>query len=100
MTTINPLQSLINNFSASNTMLGEQKSSGSLFSTLMQNTGNNAIKSLKNAEKISIEGLSDTKVNLHELVASLNEAEMSLKMVLTIRDKITQSIQEIMRMQI
>lgn len=69
------------------------------FSSYVQEAAADAIGSLHQGEALSKQGIAG-KADLNDVVAAVNDAEMTLQTVTTLRDKIVQAYQEILRMPI
>lgn len=73
---------------------------GSGFSDIIQSTISEVAKAEQQADK-SIEDLqSGQSKNLHEVMISVEKADISVKMLVQFRNKALQAYEEIMRMQI
>ena len=71
----------------------------SSFMDLIKATAEDAIASNKAAEKISMEAAAG-RANATDVVTALAEAEAALTTVVTVRDRVIQAYQEILRMPI
>ena len=76
----------------------DEVSSGS-FGNMVRDALGNAIETSRAAEVASTEALTG-QADLADVVVAVNNAEMTLQTVVSIRDKVIQSYQEIMRMPI
>lgn len=73
---------------------------GSEFSQMIKSSINQAVKAESASEK-AIEGLQSGEAkNLHEVMISVEKADLSLKMLVQFRNKALQAYEEVMRMQI
>ena len=73
---------------------------GSDFSKVIQSTINQAVEAEKQGEQ-AIEMLQTGEAkNLHEVMISVEKADISLKMLVQFRNKALQAYEEVMRMQI
>ena len=79
--------------------MNTEKSNGTEFSQVLQESGNDLVKALVNAEATSIEGVKGN-ASAFDVATSVIEAEQSLKMAVAVRDKIVSAYLEISRMQI
>jgi len=69
------------------------------FGQVLADVGNSTIQSIQKAEATSIASLKGD-ANTYDVVASVMEAEQSLRMMVSVRDKIVSAYLEISRMQI
>jgi len=69
------------------------------FSAYVKEAAGDAVDILRQGEALSKEGIAG-KADLNDVVAAVNDAEMTLQTVTTLRDKIVQAYQEILRMPI
>jgi len=73
---------------------------GSDFSQMIQSTIDKTVKAESEGDK-AIEGLQSGQAkNLHDVMISVEKADISLKMLVQFRNKALQAYEEIMRMQI
>jgi len=72
---------------------------GAEFSTVLQGAAKSAIGTMKEAEVQSANAIAG-KGDLREMVAAVANAEMTLDTVVTVRDKVINAYNEIMRMPI
>jgi len=73
---------------------------GSDFSKMMKSTINQVVAAESQSAK-AIEGLQSGEAkNLHEVMISVEKADISLKMLVQFRNKALQAYEEVMRMQI
>ncbi len=70
---------------------------GDTFSDLVKQNVGSTIDDLRNAERISLEGVKGN-ADINEVVNAVNSAESSLKTMIALRDKIITSYQEILKM--
>jgi len=87
------------NFPPALTGGGAAATGGGDFAQFMQDAGAAAIESLQRGEEMSKQGIAGN-ADLAEVVAAVNDAEMTLKTVTTLRDKMVAAYQEIARMPI
>ena len=74
-------------------------SDGQDFSAFMEEATRNSIDTLKSGEVMSMKGITGD-ADLNDVVSAINSAESTLQLVTTIRDKMIQAYQEVMRMPI
>lgn len=72
---------------------------GKDFSSYVQDAAAEAVQSLHRGEALSKAGIAGS-ADLNDVVAAVNDAEMTLQTVTTLRDKLVQAYQEILRMPI
>lgn len=72
---------------------------GKSFADLVGEAASNAVEIGKESEKLSAMGIAG-KADLTEVVTAVTNAEVTLKTVLAIRDRVIQAYQEIARMPI
>ncbi len=72
---------------------------GSDFATVLQNATKDAIGTMKQTENLSAAAIAG-KADIREVVAAVNNAEMTLETVVTVRDKVISAYKEIMSMPI
>jgi flagellar hook-basal body complex protein FliE len=72
---------------------------GQDFSSFMQDAAKDSVNTLKEGELMSIKGISG-EADLTDVVSAVNSAEATLQLVTTLRDRIIQAYQEIIRMPI
>ncbi|MCH2037438.1 MAG: flagellar hook-basal body complex protein FliE [Rickettsiales bacterium] len=73
--------------------------SDSVFSDMIRNVVDTADKELTTSENLAAASLVD-KAPLHEVVLSVNEAEIALRTVVSIRDRVISAYQDIIKMPI
>lgn len=69
------------------------------FADLVKDAASSAVETGKAAEKLSIQAVAG-KADLNEVVMAVSNAEMTLETVVTVRDRVIQAYQDIMRMPI
>ncbi len=84
---------------AANTSDDSQPNDGPSFGDLLAQSVDEAIKTSKASESISIQAASG-QANLQDVVEAVNAAEISLQTVVSIRDRVISAYQEILRMPI
>ena len=77
----------------------ENAGGGQDFSSFMKEATRNSIETLKSGEDMSMKGVTGN-ADLNDVVSAINSAESTLQLVTTIRDKMIQAYQEVMRMPI
>ena len=77
----------------------ENVGGGQDFPSFMKEASENSIETLKSGEAMSIKGITGN-ADLNDVVSAINSAESTLQLVTTIRDKMIQAYQEVMRMPI
>lgn len=69
------------------------------FAELLQQTGTDAMDAISHGEDVSMQALAGN-ADINELVLAVNQAEMSLQTLVTLRDKVIEAYQEVARMPI
>ena len=77
----------------------EKVGGGQDFSSFMKDATENSIETLKAGEAMGLKGITGN-ADLNDVVSAINSAESTLQLVTTIRDKMIQAYQEVMRMPI
>ena len=72
---------------------------GQDFSSFMKDAAMDSVNTLKEGELMSIKGISG-EADLTDVVSAVNSAEATLQLVTTLRDRVIQAYQEIIRMPI
>jgi flagellar hook-basal body complex protein FliE len=72
---------------------------GQILRLLLRKLRKNSIETLKDGELMSIKGVTG-EADLTDVVAAVNSAEATLQLVTTLRDRMIQAYQEIIRMPI
>ncbi len=75
------------------------RASGEGFATLVRDSINGAIDTGRAAERMGVKAI-EGKADLNQVVAAVNNAELTLQTVLAVRDKVIQAYQDIIRMPI
>jgi len=70
---------------------------GSEFSNLVKSAIDEAIKIGERSEKVSIQGITD-QADISQVVTAVSEAELTLQTVVTVRDKVIDAYNNIIRM--
>jgi len=73
--------------------------SGGGFADMVSNAAKDGLQSVKNAEKVSMDALSG-QASLADVVTAVNSADMALKTVVAVRDKVIGAYQDIIKMPI
>ena len=76
-----------------------RESDGPSFGDMVKNSLEGAIDSQKASEKVAADAMAGN-ASMIEVVDALNQAEMSLNMVVAVRDRVISAYQEIVRMPI
>eukprot|EP01026_Neomeris_dumetosa_P043127 TRINITY_DN3603_c0_g1_i8.p1 TRINITY_DN3603_c0_g1~~TRINITY_DN3603_c0_g1_i8.p1 ORF type:complete len:501 (-),score=72.65 TRINITY_DN3603_c0_g1_i8:661-2163(-) len=71
--------------------------SDSTFANLVEEAGREAVDTMKYGEKMSIEAIRGDSQNLSEVVAAVNNAEVTLQTVVAIRDRVVEAYREIIQ---
>lgn len=79
--------------------MGQEENTKPSFSNLLKDSLQDAIDTQYNSEAVKMESITG-KVDLADLVTSVNNAELSLNTVIAVRDKIIAAYQDIIRMPI
>jgi flagellar hook-basal body complex protein FliE len=98
---INKIAGALSNI-AKNPGVNNDISSGQVgqdFSSFMKDAAKDSVNTLKEGELMSIKGISG-EADLTDVVSAVNSAEATLQLVTTLRDRIIQAYQEIIRMPI
>ncbi|MFK5980422.1 MAG: flagellar hook-basal body complex protein FliE [Rhizobiaceae bacterium] len=69
------------------------------FGAMLSDMASNAANTLKTAEVTSIQGIAG-EASAHDVASAVMEAEQTLRMAISVRDKVVQAYLEISRMQI
>ena len=75
------------------------KTPGADFASFIKEASKNSVETLKDGELMSIKGVTG-EADLTDVVAAVNSAEATLQLVTTLRDRMIQAYQEIIRMPI
>ena len=76
-----------------------EASASQSLSTHLVNTGQDFVNTLENAEAMSIKGIKG-EASAYEVASAVMEAEQTIRMAVSVRDKIVNAYLEISRMQI
>ncbi|CDL00197.1 Flagellar hook-basal body complex protein fliE [Magnetospirillum gryphiswaldense MSR-1 v2] len=72
---------------------------GSDFASVLKDAAKMSLNAVKQGEQMSAAGIAG-KADIREVVAAVNNAEMTLETVVTVRDKVINAYNEILRMPI
>ena len=75
------------------------KASGADFASFIKEASKSSVETLKDGELMSIKGVTG-EADLTDVVAAVNSAEATLQLVTTLRDRMIQAYQDIIRMPI
>lgn len=78
-------------------VLDQNQNSSRSFTDTVKELGEVAVESLGRAEETALKGLSGT-ADPHSVVEALAAAEMALETAVTVRDKVVEAYQEVLRM--
>lgn len=81
------------------TMDARDQSPNGAFAEIMKQTGEQAVEALHHGETVSLEAVTGT-ADINEVVLAVNQAELSLQTLVTLRDKVIEAYQEVARMPI
>ena len=98
---INRVGEVLSNISKATGVDNQAKTNeiGTDFASFMKDAAVDAVDSLKAGEAMSIKGIAG-EADLTDVVTAVNSAEATLQLVTTLRDKMIQAYQEIVRMPI
>ena len=85
--------------SGSGSGVTQNTSDGKDFASFMKDAAVDSIETLKAGETMSMKGIAG-EADLNDVVSAINSAESTLQLVTTLREKMIQAYQEIMRMPI
>jgi flagellar hook-basal body complex protein FliE len=88
-------------YNFANKLSGASEATGSTggFSDLISSGINNALNNVKAGEQVSMEAIAG-KASLSDVVSAVNSADIALKSVVAIRDKVINAYQDILKMPI
>jgi flagellar hook-basal body complex protein FliE len=69
------------------------------FAAVLRGVAEGAVDSLRKAEEVSLQAAAG-KADLNDLVTAMSKAEITLQTMVTMRDRVVQAYQEILRMPI
>ncbi len=76
-----------------------QSKGGTGFSEMLREASESAVSSLREGDSISLQAAAGT-ADINDVIMAVGKAEMTLQTVVTIRDRVIQAYQEILRMPI
>ena len=76
-----------------------QPSGGTGFSDMLREASESAVTSLREGEALSLQAAAGT-ADINDVIMAVGKAEMTLQTVVTLRDRVIQAYQEILRMPI
>ncbi len=76
-----------------------QSKDGTGFSEMLRDATESAVSSLREGEALSLQAAAGT-ADINDVVMAVGKAEMTLQTVVTLRDRVIQAYQEILRMPI
>ncbi|MBH68677.1 MAG: flagellar hook-basal body complex protein FliE [Rhodospirillaceae bacterium] len=79
--------------------IGDKTSAGKDFASFVREATRDGIDTLKTGETMSMKGIAG-EADLNDVVSAVNSAEATLQLVTTLREKMIQAYQEVMRMPI
>jgi flagellar hook-basal body complex protein FliE len=103
MTTVNNAISAYNNaarsFGDDDAKTDSTSSGGMSFSSLLKDGARNAIESGKRSEELAKQAITG-KADVRDVVAAVNNAELTLQTVVAVRDKVINAYSDILKMPI
>ena len=66
----------------------------------MNPTGGDTSGAQKNADALAMQVATGQPVELHEAIIAMEQADLSLRMAMQVRNKLVEAYQEVMRMQV
>jgi len=90
---------LVNNNNSSSSSSGASGASGSTFGNFVADAAKTAVSTIKNSETVSMNAIAG-KASLTDVVTAMNSAEVALKSVVAIRDKVISAYNDIIKMPI
>lgn len=94
-----PLKSIEAPFAAPS-LSGPSSSSGASFSNLLENAVSGIDGKMKAAESEKVKVMTGESSNLHQSMIAMQEASVAFSLMVEVRNKLVESYQELMRMQI
>ena len=95
----NNSNSISNNKGIGFDMVQNSNDSNSIFSDMIRGVVSNTSDALKKSERLTAASMVD-KAPLHDVILSVNESDIALRSVVSIRDKVITAYQDIIRMPI
>ncbi len=96
MSAVNAYKSASRGMSNENTKANDALNQGD-FAGLVKNAIQEAVRIGERGEQLSIAGIND-RADINQVVTAVAEAEIALKTVVTVRDKVIDAYKEIIRM--
>jgi len=93
------LEQAANNKGSGTTVGTDEVSTGPSFSELLGDAGKSAIESGMESEKVGLQSLTGD-AGLVEIVTAVSDAEITLETVVSVRDRVIQAYQDIIKMPI
>lgn len=84
---------------SSSSTSGASGATGGGFANLVNQAANKSIDSVRQAEQVAAQGIVGN-ANLNEVVNAVNSADMALKTIVAVRDKVISAYQDIIKMPI
>ncbi|MFQ5705938.1 MAG: flagellar hook-basal body complex protein FliE [bacterium] len=100
MAKINPLQQQQINEAIGQTSAGSNETGAAKFSTTLKDMINKVDELQKSSDQATTDFISGKDADIHEVMAAVEEAQLSFQLMMEIRNKLLDSYQEIMRMQV
>ncbi len=101
---MNPIQDITLNSHLQSLRGGREKTgaarTGADFAEMVKNSLDAVNRKQLEADKAAAELASGQNSNIHEVMIRMEEAEISLRMMVQMRNKVVEAYQEIMRMQV
>lgn len=76
----------------------QQPADPSAFAALVEDAGRSAVETMYRGEEIGVAAIKGEVRNLAEVVAAVNNAEITLQTVTAVRDRVVEAYKEIIRM--
>ena len=92
------VQKVANNSSTSGTS-GTSSTGGAGFADMVADAAKSAVNTIKSSEKASMDAVSG-KAGINDVVLAVNSADIALKSVIAVRDKVINAYQDIIKMPI
>lgn len=97
-----PLQEIFNNLSVNNGNINnaENKSVENSFQSVLEDSLNKLNDQQISADEITNEFIAGEDVEVHEMMLSMEEANMSLQLAIQVRNKVVEAVKELTNMQL
>lgn len=97
-----PLQEIFNNLSVNNGNINnvENKSAENSFQSVLEDSLNKLNDKQIAADEITNEFIAGEDVEVHEMMLSMEEANMSLQLAIQVRNKVVEAVKELTNMQL